>query len=57
MNTEQRMDIEDSLTADDVLIVSEGVGDGLTTPRLRRTPPTEGNCPALRFPESGREAL
>ncbi len=75
MNTEQRMDIEGILTADDVLIVSDGVGDGsttlegvgdglttsedvgdgLTTPRLRRTPPTEGNCPALRFPEFSGE--
>ncbi len=25
--------------------------DGQTTPRLRRTPPTEGNLPQLRFPE------
>jgi type I restriction enzyme S subunit len=27
------------------------VSDGQTTPRLRRTPPTEGNLPQLRFPE------
>ncbi len=31
------------------------VDSGYTTPRLRRTPPTEGNCPALRFPEFSGE--
>ncbi len=29
----------------------DGVGSDQTTPRLRRTPPTEGNLPQLRFPE------
>jgi len=55
------MKLEQKSVMNGVLMMSDGLttsGDevcGLTTPRLRRTPPTEGNCPALRFPEFSGE--